>query len=122
MSVSASAAPVGFTASSAVGVLVGEKSSQIIKIRSERRWRRGRHGNRFRGRRRGFTHFYDGFYYAVPWWEDDYYDDGGDDYGRGRGGGDHEDWCSSRYKSYKPRSNTWTDYDGNTRECVSPFD
>ena len=81
----------------------------------------GRHGNRFRGRRRGFNHFYDGFYYAVPWWEDGYYDDGGDDYGRGRGGGDHEDWCFSRYKSYKPRSNTWTDYDGNTRECVSPF-
>ncbi len=85
---------------------------------------------RFRKRRRGFNHFHNGFYYAQPFWdygdfyEDDYdfYDD--DDYDEpdyAEGGDAHEDWCRRKYRSYKVRTDTWTDYDGNTRRCRSPF-
>lgn len=85
---------------------------------------------RSRKRGRGFNHFRNGFYYAQPFWnygdfyEDDYdfYDD--DDYEEpdyARGGDAHEDWCRRKYRSYRVRTDTWTDYDGNTRRCNSPF-
>lgn len=84
-----SAAPAGSLAVSAglVG-LTGAADVLVHKVQ-QRSYRRGRHGNRFRSRRRGFSHFYDGYYYAVPWWEDDYYDDE-QVYDRG-GGYDDED-------------------------------
>lgn len=124
MSAPASAAPVT-QGLNVHAVASSFATPHVLQIR-DRRWRRGRHGNRFRGARRGFSHYYGGYYYAVPWWEDDYDDDGGDDdydrdAGRGGGGGDHEDWCSRKYKSYKERTDTWTDYDGNTRRCISPY-
>ena len=56
--------------------------------------------------------------------EDDEDDDAGDnnqDYGDDDGDNRHVDWCRRKYRSYRPGSNTWTDYDGNTRECISPF-
>lgn len=99
---------------------IGSEQAMVHKVQ-DRRWRRGRDGNRFRSRRGRYSHFYDGYYYASPWWEDDYYDDGYDEPDYGRGGGRHEEWCADRYKSYKPRTNTWTDYDLNTRECISPY-
>ena len=85
---------------------------------------------RSRRRGRGFNHFRNGFYYAQPFWnygdfyEDDYDFYDGDDYDEPdyAGGGDrHEDWCRRKYRSYKVRTDTWTDYDGNTRRCNSPF-
>lgn len=33
----------------------------------------------------------------------------------------HLDWCSSRYRSYRPRDNSYTPYSGGRRECQSPF-
>lgn len=33
----------------------------------------------------------------------------------------HLDWCSSRYRSYRPRDNSYTPFSGGRRECVSPF-
>lgn len=33
----------------------------------------------------------------------------------------HLDWCSSRYRSYRPRDNSYTPYSGGRRECHSPF-
>lgn len=33
----------------------------------------------------------------------------------------HLDWCSSRYRSYRPRDNSYTAYSGGRRECISPF-
>lgn len=36
-------------------------------------------------------------------------------------GSRHVRWCKNRYKSYKPRSNTWVSYSGKVRECVSPY-
>jgi hypothetical protein len=115
----ATAAPAGPLAASAGTAGIAEV---LVHKVQDRRWRRNRHGNRFRERRRGFGHFYDGYYYAVPWWEDEYYDDE-PVYDRDDGGydEDHEDWCRRKYRSYRPRTNTWTDFDGNTRECVSPF-
>lgn len=85
---------------------------------------------RSRRRGRGFNHFRNGFYYSQPFWnfgdfyEDDYdfYDDDEYDEPDYAGGGDrHEDWCRRKYRSYKVRTDTWTDFDGNTRQCNSPF-
>jgi BA14K-like protein len=33
----------------------------------------------------------------------------------------HLDWCSNRYRSYRPRDNSYTPFSGGRRECVSPF-
>lgn len=33
----------------------------------------------------------------------------------------HMDWCSNRYRSYRPRDNSYTPFSGGRRECVSPF-
>jgi hypothetical protein len=64
----ASAAPVnGLTASiaapqtSAAGLLPVEQVAQ-------RRYNRNRHGHRHRARRGRHVHFYQGYWYAVPWW------------------------------------------------------
>jgi len=125
----ASATPVG------AGLNAGatgwsDGTSLTVKIKKKKRLRRGIRRKRFRTRRRGFNHFRNGFYYAQPFWndddyyEDDYdYDDGDDDEEPDNaGGGDaHEDWCRRKYRSYRPGTDTWTDYDGNTRRCISPF-
>lgn len=33
----------------------------------------------------------------------------------------HLEWCSDRYRSYRPEDNSYTPYSGGSRECVSPF-
>lgn len=33
----------------------------------------------------------------------------------------HVQWCSERYRSYRPEDNSYTSYSGEKRECVSPF-
>jgi hypothetical protein len=33
----------------------------------------------------------------------------------------HVSWCSDRYRSYDAYDNSWVDYDGFARQCVSPF-
>lgn len=33
----------------------------------------------------------------------------------------HVEWCADRYRSYRPRDNSYTPYSGGRRECVSPF-
>ncbi|MBP2550870.1 hypothetical protein J2858_003810 [Neorhizobium galegae] len=33
----------------------------------------------------------------------------------------HLEWCANRYRSYRPRDNSYTAYSGGRRECVSPF-
>ncbi len=33
----------------------------------------------------------------------------------------HYSWCSNRYKSYDPGSNTWVSYGGQVRNCRSPY-
>lgn len=34
----------------------------------------------------------------------------------------HADWCSDRYRSYRPADNTFQPYSGPRRSCNSPFD
>ncbi|MBA3446917.1 MAG: BA14K family protein, partial [Pseudaminobacter sp.] len=34
---------------------------------------------------------------------------------------DHVNWCTDRYRSYRPENNTYTSYSGDMRECISPF-
>ena len=38
-----------------------------------------------------------------------------------RRGGSHEDWCFSRYRSYRSRDNTFQPYNGRRRQCISPY-
>lgn len=126
MSAPSQATPVA--AQHALGLMTFSDGPSVVSVAKKKRRRRLR---RSRSRRRGFNHFRNGFYYAQPFWnfgsfyEDDYdFDDGGDydepDYA---GGGDrHEAWCRRKYRSYRVRTNTWTDYDGNTRTCNSPVD
>jgi hypothetical protein len=33
----------------------------------------------------------------------------------------HVDWCANRYRSYRPRDNSYTPYSGGRRVCVSPY-
>ena len=33
----------------------------------------------------------------------------------------HLDWCSSRYRSYRPADNSYAPYSGGRRKCVSPY-
>lgn len=33
----------------------------------------------------------------------------------------HVEWCSQRYRSYRPESNAYTPYSGGQRKCISPF-
>ena len=123
----ASATPIS---AGQVGVASGwvDGNPPVVNVKKKKR-------RRFRKRRRGFTHFRNGFYYSRPFWDDDDYyeddydyddgddDDDDDDYDRDRAdrGGSHEDWCRRKYRSYKVRTNTWTDFSGNTRICKSPF-
>lgn len=33
----------------------------------------------------------------------------------------HAEWCGSRYRSYRPRDDSYTPYSGGRRRCVSPY-
>ncbi len=33
----------------------------------------------------------------------------------------HLEWCANRYRSYRPKDNSYTSYSGQQRECVSPY-
>lgn len=123
MSTASHAAPVG--GQQVLGTMTFSGGGPlVVQVKKKKRLKRSRR------RGRGFNHFRNGFYYSQPFWnygdfyEDDYdlYDD--DDYDEPdyAGGGDrHEDWCRRKYRSYKVRTDTWTDFDGNTRQCNSPF-
>jgi hypothetical protein len=82
------------------------------------------------GRNYGHGHFYPfrGYSFGWPWRmhqyssgdNADWYYEGGYYY-LNRNGSAHAEWCSNRYRSYKPRTNTWTSYSGQVRRCVSPY-
>jgi hypothetical protein len=109
-----------------------------------RNWRGTRNWRGYRGR---YYAGYPGYYYRRGWYGPRYYDydrwdrgygwgiglpliagaailgsgyDGG--YYGGYGGSAHVRWCSSRYRSYNPRSNTWVGYSGRVYQCDSPYD
>ena len=64
--------------------------------------------------------YYGGYYYGYPGWPG---------FGSGivlsvrphRHGSRHIAWCSDRYRSYNPRTNTWVAYSGKVRQCISPY-
>jgi len=122
MSTASHAAPVG--GQQVLGAMTFSSGPLVVLVKKKKRLRRSRK------RRRGFNHFRNGFYYSQPFWnfgdfyEDDYDFYDGDDYDEPdyAGGGDrHEEWCRRKYRSYRVRTDTWTDFDGNTRQCNSPF-
>lgn len=118
-------------------VLEGTQMSNVQEVatkRQIRRWRynQRRHGNRYRARRGHYVHFYNGYYYARPWWT--YRNDPGfflsigvpgiavgvPGYAVG-GGNAHVRWCLNHYRTYNPRTNTYAAFDGYRRRCRSPF-
>ena len=84
-------------------------------------YNRSRHGPRYRSRQRHNRHYYDGFWYAVPFWlgalAAGSYDDG-EPY---RADGAHVDWCLDTYRSYNRRTDTYRGYDGYDHLCISPY-
>lgn len=102
---------------------------QLAQNKSDRRmrdrWDRKRDGQRCSKRFGNCRHYYRGHYYETPWWTlpliiggsiaaQNNYD--GDGYGSR-----HVEWCSERYRSYDPRTNTWVSYSGNVNQCNSPY-
>jgi hypothetical protein len=102
------------------------RDRRINRRRSYYRWR-NRDYPRYRYRYGRYRHHRDGYWYATPWWlltipfaaaagaaavaSPGYY-----------GGSAHVRWCSDRYRSYDPRSNTWVGYSGRVYQCNSPYD
>ncbi len=84
-----------------------------------------RYGPRYRSRRHGFGHFYDGWWYSYPWWAGAgyyaprrYYGPPRRHYRRGNA---HVRWCRNRYRSYNPRTDQFLGYDGYYHYCNSPY-
>ncbi|MDX1715890.1 MAG: hypothetical protein R3287_03190 [Anderseniella sp.] len=64
----ANAAPLNaVTAATGVPQLDTSSVSPVEKVR-HRRYRRHRHGPRHRSRRGRHRHYYNGYWYAFPWW------------------------------------------------------
>lgn len=80
---------------------------------------RRRDGPRFRTEKPGYTHFHEGYYYAVPWWEGVPVESlGGEGPKRGSA---HVTWCLDRYRSYDPHTDTFLSFDGQRKRCNSPY-
>jgi len=62
-------------------------------------------------RRPGYVYFYNGYYYAQPWWR----------MRRRVHHRRHVQWCLNHYRSYNPRTNLFIGYDGRYHPCRSPF-
>ena len=111
----------------------GDGIMQLAQDRRERRmrsnWDRRRDGDRCSRRTGDCRHYRNGFYYQTPWWTlpliiggavtGSNYDD--NRYDGGRYGNRHVQWCSDRYRSYNPRTNTWVAYSGAVNQCNSPY-
>jgi len=102
-----------------------ETALPITKVRNKhkrahRRYNRRRHGQRFRSRRGGHRHYYNGFWYAAPFWlgATTYYRD---PYYAPRRGSRHVRWCLNRYRSYRLSTDTFRGYDGYDHLCRSPY-
>lgn len=93
-----------------------------------RRWDRRLHGDRCRYRSGDCRYYRSGYYYSTPWWTlplvvpgaviGSAIDDGPYIGPRPRR---HVAWCSDRYRSYNPRTNTWVSNSGDIRQCNSPY-
>ena len=95
-------------------------------------WRNGRwYGPRYRYRYPGYNWYYGGYWYPWPWWSNVWNFQIGENYGYGYYGGAgyyggsktsrHVAWCQGRYRSYNPRTDTYTGYDGLQHRCNAPY-
>ena len=98
------------------------RSGHVDRIRSGQadrgfRYKRNRHGRRYHTRRRGYDHFYNGFYYSSPFWLGavPYYSYSVSDWDA------HVAWCHDRYRSYDERRDAFKGYDGLWHKCNSPY-
>jgi hypothetical protein len=89
-----------------------------VRHRGDRvhRYDRRRHGPRYRFRRHGYTHYYDGYWYRRPFFSLTIPFGGAV-----ARGGSHVEWCDDRYRSYDVRRDAFKGYDGLWHRCVSPF-
>lgn len=92
------------------------------KKRHTFRYNNRHHGKRYKKRRPGFTHYYNGYWYALPFWlysydyyEPYYYGDGVSDWEL------HVEWCHNRYRSYREDLDAYKGYDGKWHRCISPY-
>lgn len=116
----------GSAAAAAVETALAEEVRHTRRHRRHsRRYDRHRHGSRYRHRRPGFTFHYGGYYYANPWWV-------GPSVGFGvtvpvypapsvHVPSAHVEWCSHRYRSYDPRTDTYVPRIGVRARCNSPY-
>ncbi|MCB1381114.1 MAG: BA14K family protein [Alphaproteobacteria bacterium] len=106
--------------------------AELAKHKKKKKWNynKHRHGERRHRRDHRFRFYFDGYYYRDPFWlnysdygyyDDDYYDDGYDDGYYDGGGSAHVQWCLNRYRSYNPRTDSYTGYDGLRHRCYSPY-
>lgn len=87
-------------------------------------WDRRYHGNRCRNWSSNCRHYRNGWYYANPWWVLPFVGAGialGAQGGYDGYSSRHVRWCSDRYRSYNPRTNTWVAYSGRVYQCNSPY-
>ena len=67
--------------------------------------------------------YYNGWYYNSPWWTVPVIGAGVVALTNGNGSGkSHKAWCSGRYKSYNPKTNTYVSSSGKLKQCNSPYD
>jgi hypothetical protein len=122
----ATGAAAGPPAAATLQAIVPPDSGLWITIA---KWDRLRHGERCRLPSDRCRHFHRGYYYERNWWilplivdgrivSDRYEGDHGD---HSAYGNRHLQWCRDRYRSYKPRTNTWLSYGGRVRQCISPY-
>jgi BA14K-like protein len=92
--------------------------------RSYLRHRNGRYYPRYRYRHGPYRYYRHGYWYDTPWWTLAI------PFGLATGaiiagsnnGSAHVRWCSERYRSYNPRTNTWVGNSGRVYQCNSPYD
>ncbi len=78
------------------------------------------HGYRgYRDRRAGYR-YYNGYYFPAAAFLAGAIVGGAITNGN-RGGGNHVDWCQSRYRSYRVSDNTYQPNSGPRRQCNSPY-
>ena len=80
----------------------------------------GWRGNRCFAYANNCRHYYRGYYYPTVWWTVPLVV-GGVAASSAAYGNSHIAWCSSRYRSYNPRTNLWLGNSGRYYQCVSGY-
>ena len=104
--------------------VVDTPSNEIVSVQfmqgQNRGWQAQRDGNRCLSRMGNCQHFHQGYYYENPWWILPLVV-GGVIAAADNGGGSHVQWCSSHYRSYNARTDTWVGNNGVHYRCNSGY-